>query len=64
MSFAASWVPFGQVGEGRKEGQSRRPDLSDESQIPVGAELPLAACERSFPRAWAASLGGPAPEAS
>lgn len=59
MSFAASWVPFGQVGEGRKEGQSRRPDLSDESQIPVGAEPPLAACEQSFPRALGGFSGRP-----
>lgn len=41
---------FEQVADRRKEGQSQDPSISEESPLPVGAKLALAACERSFPR--------------
>ena len=56
-------APFGQVGEGRKEGRSPSPGISDEPQVPLGAGLPRSLCE-VLPQAWTSSLVGSAPEAS
>lgn len=50
MSFAGSWILFAQMGEGRKERQSRGLCVQDEFQMPAGVERLLAADGRCFPR--------------